>query len=148
MQITQIVALLALTLPVLADGAVERRYVGGPANAAALVAARTPKKDSGRILANDPAKQKEQDAITAALDAENNPQPPANAARILGGGGRKKNQKRSPEPKKDSGRILANDPSKQAEQDAITAALDAENNPQPPANAARILEGGKKKKAN
>ncbi|KLU92480.1 hypothetical protein MAPG_11425 [Magnaporthiopsis poae ATCC 64411] len=147
MQIIQIVALLALALPVLADGAVERRYVGGPANAAALVAARAPRKDSGRILANDPAKQKEQDAITAALDAENNPQPPARAAKILGGG-RKKNQKRSPEPRKDSGRILANDPSKQAEQDAITAALDAENNPQPPARAAKILEGGRKKKAN
>ncbi|KAL8391907.1 hypothetical protein RB595_002201 [Gaeumannomyces hyphopodioides] len=151
MQITQIVALLALALPALADGATERRYVGGPANAATL-AVRAPQPQFGR---------RPGESATEFADRENNPDPPARAGEILSGlfgGKRNRNQNNAAAAGTQqsgtrgnnsannggAGRIEATDPSKQAEQDAVTARLDAENNPQPPARAALILGGGRK----
>ncbi|TLD07489.1 hypothetical protein PgNI_10871 [Pyricularia grisea] len=110
MQITRIAAFLSLVLPAVlaaeqASGALERRSVGGLASAATLrvreadapvLAERSPKKKNGKKGANaanaanaDNAKSKssepiikaspgqtqaEEDAITAELDRENNPQ--------------------------------------------------------------------------
>ncbi|KAL8349235.1 hypothetical protein RB601_001969 [Gaeumannomyces tritici] len=154
MQITQIVTLLALALPALADGAVERRYVGGPANAAAL-AVRAPQ--FGR---------RPGESATEFNDRENNPDPPARAGEFLKGlfGGKRngalKNAGAAAGAQQSgatrgnnaatgdngrTGRIEATDPAKQAEQDAITARLDAENNPEPPARAGQILSGGRSK---
>ncbi|KAL8415188.1 hypothetical protein RB594_006139 [Gaeumannomyces avenae] len=157
MQITQIVTLLALALPALADGAVERRHVGGPANAATL-AARAPQ------LGRRPG-----ESATDFIDRENNPDPPARAGEFLKGlfGGKKNGTQTNAgatagaqqsgatrgnnAADNDNGRtdrIEASDPAKQAEQDDVTARLDRENNPDPPARAGEILGGlfgGRKK---
>ncbi|KAI6363274.1 hypothetical protein MCOR03_000982 [Pyricularia oryzae] len=78
-------------------GALEQRYVGGPASTASptvrdadatALRQRSPKKNKAKkplIKANKGQSQAEQDKITAQLDAENNPQPPARAGRVLGG---------------------------------------------------------------
>ncbi|TLS22168.1 uncharacterized protein PpBr36_09902 [Pyricularia pennisetigena] len=123
MQITTIATVLSLVLPSVlaggqAGGHLERRASGGLVSALTItvrdadvstLAERSPVKNnrerSGRknnakatngkaatakaneplIKANPGQSQAEQDKITAQLDAENNPQPPARAAEILGG---------------------------------------------------------------